>query len=127
MMRMIPDINLAAGDINSPGTDGRPNAGQPHFHSSTLSPGTDAKCRTFRYNGRFHRHGMRGDHEIELTDRLACALERPADARIVESHRIRPVEDCQAREGSLDELHELRPSGLFRPEAQLRRSDDRDT
>jgi len=46
MMRMIPDINLAAGDINSPGTDGRPNAGQPHFHSSTLSPGTDAKCRT---------------------------------------------------------------------------------
>jgi hypothetical protein len=29
-----------------PGTDGRPNAGQPHFHSSTLSPGTDAKCRT---------------------------------------------------------------------------------
>src|SRR5438105_2752624 len=40
-----------------------------------------------RYNGRFHRHGMRGDHEIEITDRLACALERRADARIVESHR----------------------------------------
>ncbi len=27
MMRMIPDINLAAGDMNSPGTDGRPNIG----------------------------------------------------------------------------------------------------
>src|SRR5256884_4428362 len=80
-----------------------------------------------RYNGRFLRHGMRGDHQIEITDRLACALERCADARIVESHRIRPVEDCQAREVSLDELCELRPSGPFRPEAQLRRRDDRDT
>src|SRR5438309_4195063 len=93
-----------------------------------LEPGHRCKVpHIVRYNGRFHRHGMRGDHEIEITDRLACALERPADARIVESHRIRPVEDCQAREVSLDELHELRPSGLFRPEAQLLRSDDRDT
>src|SRR2546429_5032602 len=80
-----------------------------------------------RYYGRFLRHGMRGDHQIEITDRLACALERCADARIVESHRIRPVEDCQARKVSLDEPCELRPSGLFRPEAQLRRRDDRDT
>src|SRR5256886_13287073 len=39
----------------------------------------------------------RAAHQIEITDRLACALERRADARVVESHRIRPVEDCQAR------------------------------
>src|SRR5256885_1007182 len=57
-----------------------------------LEPGHGCEVpHIVRYDGRFLRHGMRGDHQIEITDRLACALERRADARIVESHRIRPV------------------------------------
>src|SRR2546430_16445654 len=73
-----------------------------------LEPGHRCKVpHIVRYNGRFHRHGMRGDHEIEITDRLACALARPAESRIAESHRIRPRADWPAREGSLGQPHEL--------------------